>query len=135
MGTWADDPFGNDSACDWAQNLKEVSDLSFIEETIQRVLDVGDAYLEASTADEAIAAADVVARLGGKFYAKNSYTKSVDGWVVQHQFRPSPELVARALKAIDRIMSEPSELFELWNDGADYDGWKQQMAALKDRLK
>jgi hypothetical protein len=134
MGSWADDPFGNDTACDWKYGLDEVEDLSLIEETIQRVLEAGDEYLEAPEAEEAIAAADTLARLMGRFYIRNSYTESVDEWVEKHKLKPSPELVAAAINAIDRILRPPSELLDLWTD-ADGDGWKQQMIALKERLR
>ncbi len=30
MGAWAVDSFGNDTACDWAYGLEEVSDLSLV---------------------------------------------------------------------------------------------------------
>jgi hypothetical protein len=135
MGAWANDPFGNDTACDWAYGLEEVDDLSLIEETIQRVLDTGDEYLEAPVADEAIAASDTIARLEGKFYARNSSTESVDAWVEKHPLQPSPELVAAALQAIDRILQSPSELLDLWEESAAAAAWKQQLAALKERLR
>jgi hypothetical protein len=98
MDSWANDPFGNDTACDWKYGLDDVDNLSLVEETIQRVLDAGDEYLEAPEAEEAVAAADTIARLKGRLRA-------------------------------------PSELLDLWADGADADGWKQQMMALKERLR
>jgi hypothetical protein len=132
MGSWANDPFGNDTACDWKYGLDDVDDLSLIEETIQRVLEIGQEYLEAPTAEEAIAAADTIARLRGKFYARNAYTESVDEWVERHRLTPPPELISAATSALDRILREPSELLELWEED---DGWKEQMAALKERLR
>ena len=132
MGSWANDPFGNDTACDWKYGLDDVDDLSLIEETIQRVLETGEEYLEAPTAEEAIAAADTIARLRGKFYVRNAYTESVDDWVEKHKLTPPRELITAATGAIDRILRCPSELLELWEDDA---GWKQQMADLKERLR
>ncbi len=132
MGAWANDPFGNDTALDWVYGLEDAEDLSLIEATIQTVLDAGDEYLEAPAGDEAIAAADVIARLKGRFYARSSYTESVDRWVAAHPIKPSPELVSKALKALDRILTEPSELLELWEGNDD---WRQQIAALKERLE
>jgi hypothetical protein len=132
MGAWANDPFGNDTACDWAYGLEDADDFSLIEDTIQTVLDAGEEYLEAPSGDEAIAAADVIARLRGKFYVRNSYTESVDSWVAAHPIEPPADLIAKALKALDRILTEPSELLELWEGN---DGWRQHMVALKERLK
>ena len=122
MGAWANDPFGNDTACDWKYGLDDVDDLSLIEATIQRVLDVGDEYLEAPEAEEAIAAADTIARLKGRFYERNAYTESVDQWVEKHRLMPSQKLITAALQAVDRVESEPSELLGLWRDSDDFAG-------------
>lgn len=92
MGAWANDPFGNDTAMDWVYGLEDADDLSLIEATLQTVLDAGDEYLEAPAGDEAIAAADVIARLRGRFYNRNSYTESVDSWVAAHPIKPSPRV-------------------------------------------
>ena len=132
MGAWANDPFGNDTALDWVYGLEGADDLSLIEATLQTVLDTGEDYLEAPAGDEAIAAADVLSRLRGRFYIRNSYTEAVDTWVAAHPIKPSPELVSKALQALDRILTQPSELLELWEDD---DGWLQQIKALKERLK
>lgn len=40
MGTWSHEPFGNDSANDWAYDLEDQSDLSLVVGAIQAVLDV-----------------------------------------------------------------------------------------------
>ena len=47
MGTWFVDSFGNDNACDWADGLEEVNDLSLVEDTINAVLALGNEYVEA----------------------------------------------------------------------------------------
>ena len=78
MGAWDADPFGNDTACDWVYKLENVDDLSLISDTIRKIHDIGSEYLEVPEAEEALAAADVITRLKGKFYVKNSYTESVD---------------------------------------------------------
>lgn len=135
MGAWAPDPFGNDSAGDWAYGLEEVSDLSLIEETIERILECGTDYLEAPDAEEAVAAIDVIARLKGKFYTKDAHTESVDAWVAAHSLTPPASLVQKALKALDRIATEPSEILELWQDSEDFETWKRHLADLKTRIQ
>ena len=120
MGTWEADPFGNDSACDWQYDLEEVDDLSLIGSTIQQIHDAGSELIEAPDAEEAIAAADTIARLKGRFYVRNSSTESVDKWVAGHKLEPPQELVDAAIKAIERILTPPSELLELWEDSEDF---------------
>ena len=131
MGAWSSDPFGNDTAGDWAYGLEDVDDLSLIEETIQKLLDVGDDYLESPAAEEAIAAIDTIARLKGRFYAKNAYTESVDAWVATHQIVPPAPLVLNALKALDRILSDQSEAMELWSESDDFEAWKKHISDLR----
>ena len=81
MGTWGAGPLDNDTAVDWMYGLGEVFDLSLIEGTLNRALAVGADYLEAPDAEEALAAAEAVARMGGNFGVRNDYTQTMDDWV------------------------------------------------------
>lgn len=135
MGAWDCDPFGNDTACDWKYDLEETDDLSVISETIERIHTAGGDYLEASDAEEGIAAADALSRLRGKFYVRNSYTELLDSWVASHPITPPKELLDSAVRAIDRILTEPSELLELWGESEKFGEWKKHLTDLKERLK
>ena len=135
MGAWNCDPFGNDTACDWKYDLEETDDLSFISATIEKIHAAGSEYLEAPEAEEAIAAADALARLRGKFYVRNSYTESLDNWVAGHPIAPPKELLNTAIRAIDRILTEPSELLELWGESEKFGEWKKHLTDLQERLK
>jgi hypothetical protein len=134
MGAWAPDPFGNDTACDWNYSLEETDDLSLIESTLQKVHDAATEFLEAPHAEEAIAAADTIARLNGKFYVRNSYTESVDEWVAKHPITPPQALVDSAIGALERVQTDPSELLELWKESDDFAAWNKHMEDLKARL-
>ncbi len=74
MGAWDYTTFGNDDACDWGGDLRSHDDLSFIEDTLDRVIGAGEEYLEAPESCEAVAAAEVIARLQGHFGIRNAYT-------------------------------------------------------------
>jgi hypothetical protein len=74
-----------------------------------------------------------VARLKGNFGERNSYTESVDNWVAAHPQRPPPDLVALSVQALDRILTPPSELLELWREGEEFEAWQSSMLDLKDR--
>ena len=78
MGAWGTGVFDNDTACDWVGELVESSDLSRIETTLDNVLQAGSGYLEAPEAEEALAAAEVVARLQGNWGVRDVYTAPVD---------------------------------------------------------
>lgn len=134
MGTWGVNSFGNDNAADWVWELEKASDLSVVEEAIERVLDCGDEYVESPDAQEAIAAAEVLARLKGKPDLQDAFSEGVDKWVKSHPIKPPPALVQQALQALDRILREPSELLDCWQDSDDLQGWTAAVEDLKKRL-
>lgn len=135
MGAWDTGIFDNDTACDWACGLKDAHDRALIERTLDAVLDVGDDYLEAPEAEEALAAAETLARLLGRGGVRNAYTEAVDAWVAAHPGRPSPELLDKARRAVARILGADSELRELWEDSDDADAWRQAVEDLQARLR
>jgi hypothetical protein len=134
MGAWAHDAFGNDTACDWVFDLKETDDMSLVESTIDRMLENGDDYLDASDAEEALAAIEAVARLRGNFGVKSAYSEPLDEWVMRTQLKPSELTVQKALEAIERIAGKDSELKELWEESGDYDIWIAAINELKGRV-
>lgn len=134
MGTWAVDAFGNDDACDWSYKLEITDDLSLVESTLAKVAAAGSGYLDAPESCEALAAAEVVARMQGNFGESNPYTETADVWVRNIDRRPSQALCQNAHHAIDRILSEPSELLDLWQDSEEFVLWRQSVLDLKARI-
>ncbi len=134
MGAWSHESFGNDTACDWAADLQEGDDLEPVESALDTVLEVGDDYLEAPEACEAIAAAEVVARLQGHFGLRDACSESLDGWIARVGIAPAPALAAKARRALDRILAEPSELMELWEESGEPGAWRAAVNELKDRI-
>ncbi|MGH1379210.1 MAG: DUF4259 domain-containing protein [Alphaproteobacteria bacterium] len=113
MGAWSHEPFGNDTACDWAYELKETTDLSLIEDAIETAAQ-SSGYLEAYEAEEAIAAIEVMAKLLGRGTQSDAYTEAVDQWILNTKEKPSDALIYKATSAINCILSENSELADLW---------------------
>ena len=144
MGTWAVDAFGNDFALDWAQDLQESKDLFFIEDTLNNVLSPDSAdYLEAPFAAEGLAAIEVLARLYGKpgekdeKDEKDENTKDVDAWVEEvgkKATKRRTDLIEKSQRAIEHILSERSELRELWEDSEHYAEWRASVEELKKRI-
>ena len=134
MGAWGAGVFDNDTACDWAHDFGSKSSLDFVAATLDRVLAVGDEYLESDAACEGLAAAEVVARLRGKWGVRNAYSEVVDTWVEAHPTAPSPALVAKARAAIDRILSGSSELLDLWSESHELARWRAAVADLRSRV-
>jgi hypothetical protein len=135
MGAWGTGIFDNDTACDWAYDLKETSDLSLIESALDKVLKAGAEYLNASDAEKALAAAETVARLKGNWGIRDSYTEKMDEWVETTRLTPPQALVEKALRGVERALSGPSELLELWSEGEDFTVWEESVKDLIRRLK
>ena len=135
MGTWSHEPFGNDTANDWAYDLEEARDLSHVEAALDKVLEIGDDYLEARDAEEAIAAVEVLAKLLGRGTQSDAYTEKVDAWVDEVKLTPTPALRIKAKQVLRRVDSDNSEILELWQEGEDADEWRKSLAQLHSALE
>jgi len=134
MGTWGIDSFDNDDAADWAFSLEEADDLTLVDRTLQEVLDTGQDYLEANVACESLAACEVLARLKGHHGRLDPYSEPVDQWVAAHKTLSPQPLVQKALGAIDRILTPPSELMDLWEEAGRREEWRAAVEELRSRV-
>ncbi len=134
MGAWGTNTFDNDTACDWENELEGAGDLAFVRETLTRVLGVGSDYLDSDAASEGLAACEVIARLKGHWGIRDVYTESVDRWVENHPIQPPTDLVNLALATIDRVLTAPSELLELWGEEGENKEWHGAVADLHSRV-
>lgn len=135
MGAWGIGSFENDTAVDWTYGLEGKSDLLYIEAAFDKVLAAGADYIEAPDAEEAIAAAETVARLQGKFGIRDAYTETVDNWASSISTKPTPELVTKGRLVLARIQESPSELLELWSDGVEAEKWHESLSELASRIE
>ena len=131
MGTWDATSFGNDTANDWVYDLEKCDNLSHIEATLNKILDAGEDYIEGPDAEEAIAAAEVLAWLRGKPTPVNAFTEKVAAWVASHPIQPPTAIIQKALAALERVQRQPSELPELWEGDVN---WTAAMTDLRTRL-
>lgn len=136
MGTWAVDAFGNDYAQDWAQDLDQISNLEAVESTLDMALENAGETLEAPFAAEALVAIEVLARLQGKGGERSEDSAAVDEWVDARKAkaRVRTDLAEKAGRAIERILSEQSELRELWADSEHYEDWRAAVEELRGRI-
>lgn len=136
MGAWGTGVFDNDTACDWTYELEKSRNLAVVEAALDKVLSRGDEVVDASDAEEALAAAEVVARLLGRWGERNSYTRTADTWVTRMaRLRPSRALTRKALDAIDRILGAPGELQEAWNTPELLERWRAGVLELRGRIE
>jgi len=132
MGAWGTGNFDNDTALDWVYDLEDREDLSLVVDTIDAVLQ--EEYIDTTVAEEALVAIEVLARLKGNFGKDNAYSEDVDKWVKNHPLQVEDALLQKAKEAIDMILSDKSELKELWEEVDEYDVWSSEVLDLKDRL-
>ncbi|MFI6149928.1 DUF4259 domain-containing protein [Streptomyces sp. NPDC051109] len=129
MGTWGIGAFDNDTAADFGGDLDEVAAgerEGIVRSALARVIDTA-AYLEAPESEVAVAASALVAAQcpGGEpadpIYGPEESLPALTG------------LRDLALQALDRIMTEPSELMDLW---AESDGgpWRANIRRLQNVL-
>ncbi|WP_432988873.1 DUF4259 domain-containing protein [Dactylosporangium sp. CA-233914] len=122
MGTWDVEPFNNYTAADWSGNLHDAVEdqrLPLIRATLSAVADNNDRYLDNSLADQAIAAAAVVAsQLPGGEPLVTPYAPDflLEGGTLDI----SGDISLLALRALDRIFGDGSEWRDLWEDVGKY---------------
>ena len=126
MGAWGLGSFENDTALDWAGDLMETRGLS----VLKKALDIAPGQsLDADEGSEAIAAAEIVAALIGR--GRGELPEGVAEWMATLAPAEAQALRGHALQALDAVLSEESELRELWAETEDFEAWKGDVEALK----
>jgi hypothetical protein len=131
MGTWDVNPFDNDTAADFADDLDEAA-LEEREAVIRGVLESAAEpveFLGIYDGERAVGAAALVA------------AQHPDGDRACSTYGPSeplPELPADlrmlAVDALDQVVANRSELAELWGAAANWSKWRQDITRLRDIL-
>lgn len=129
MGTWDVGPFDNDTAADFGGDLDEAAAgkrEGIVRGALTRVIDTA-AYLEAPESEEAVAAAALIAaQCPGGEPADPVYGPE----------EPLPDLTGLrdlALQALGRVMTEPSELLDLWAE-SNGEPWRANIRRLQNVL-
>ena len=135
MGNWGTGTFENDDAMDWATEFQRASSRQSLRAAFEAVVDVED-YLERDLGSYALAAAEVVAAARGR--PCRDIPQPLRDWAAANQTIATPDLVAQAVAAVDRVtVVESSEVAELWAEtatDADAGAWIAQIDDLRQRL-
>lgn len=138
MGAWDVGSFDNDSAADWAGDLVDGGSPQTVIDALEAVANLGPGEgIDSDLAVEAIAAAEVVAAAAGRPGEVTAYSERALAWAAKHDELGAIEHRVAALAALDRIVSDQSELRELWLEDADGDGehpWLDAVAELRKRV-
>jgi hypothetical protein len=127
MGAWGHKSFENDTVMDWTYLLEDSNDLALIEKTLNKF---NIEYLEEYEGCPILGACEIILTLHGK--GRVELPEEADKWVKRNQALDATYLNKIALSAIDKILSEESELFELWEDNED---WLADVKDLKKRFR
>ena len=130
MGAWGHGPFDNDDAQDFVLDLIDAP-VAELEGRLVAALTLPGGYLEVPEGSMAVAAAALVA-IGAGMIPPDSPT--VSDFVTSRSMPATVSLRAAARAALDRVISEDSELWELWRDAAETDQMEASLANLKDVL-
>jgi hypothetical protein len=134
MGAWGHQVFENDGAMDFAGTVVDGAGVTVLQDAFDQVIGIGDDFLDSSVAEEALMAAEIVARLNGKPGPQSSYFKNVDAWISRQSQKPAPALIDKARHAVKRILGENSEIVELWQDSDQFELWRAGIENLQARL-
>lgn len=135
MGAWDTTSFGNDTACDWLAELIDSGDSDMITDAFSAVLSADDDDLEAATAEEAVAAAEVLAWLLGRPGSSLDDSDGLEGWIEDQEVEEFEPIIKKGHKVIDRLTSGSSELYDVWEESGEGEDWKKALLDLKQRLK
>lgn len=131
MGAWGIGAFDNDDAADWAYELEESADLTPARQALGATMD-SDGYLELPEGACAVAAASIVAAtFDGDL---KGLPEEVAEWVDAHPGTSTRGDARLAVDALERVMSEESELRSLWDDSPEGPQWRELIEKLRQRL-
>lgn len=131
MGAWGTGTFDNDDAADWAYELLESPDLAPARRALAATMD-SDGWLESPEGARATAAAAVVA--AGFDGDTTALPEDIVEWLRFHPDAGTREDARLAADALDRVLSEESELRELWAETAEGPAWTEAVQHLGRRL-
>ncbi|MFB7913941.1 DUF4259 domain-containing protein [Streptomyces sp. NPDC056061] len=127
MGTWDTGHFDNDTAADFSGRLDDTPE-SERETVIRTVLEFAltEGFLDSDEAAEAVAAAALIAsQCPGGEAVTTAYGPDKPLPVLAAELRPL------AVKALDAVLGDDSELRELWEDNEE---WTSGIARLREVL-
>src|SRR4051794_41896831 len=124
MGAWEVGPFENDTALDWAADLRSGG-----AEAVRVALSAAaDGFLDAREGEEVVAAAEVVASALGE--PAPNLPGDVTAWIAANGGQLSREGVALARGAVARGVREQSGVGGIWGGDAEGEGGPEAVAGL-----
>ena len=138
MGAWGYGHFQNDAALDFMDEIETAEDpKAVINDALVNATE--SEYLESDDGNAAIVAAAYIDRQvnGTKFSLQGDEgSLDVDTFADRHLGVDFYELREIALEAMQKVLSDDSEVNELWSENEkDYPAWRQGIEQMMERLK
>ena len=133
MEPWGVRAFENDTALDWIWELEDEDDTFILSDAFAAIVEAEtEGEVDAQSAEEALAAAEVVAAMLER--PLPDLPAEVNSYLRKVRRRPSSELVDLAVEAVERIL-EGSELRDRWAAAGDAEKWAVAVGDLHYRLQ
>jgi hypothetical protein len=133
MGAWGTGIFDDDTAMDFLNELTDSKEpLKIMKRALEDARAVG--YLEYDAGQSALVTAAIIDAISnGTQHAVG--VEELDAFVVQHKNVDVSSLRSLASAAVRQVLSEGSELRELWAENADdYPTWRENLESLASRF-
>src|SRR6476469_7059069 len=131
MGAWGPRNFENDTARDFAGDYADLPGEALLLSALATALEEED-LMESEVAQEALAAAEIVAAALGK--PGSDFPASLQAAVAGLDLGEDSELQEMAQEAVEDVL-EASELQELWAESPEYANWQAVQQDLLNRLQ
>lgn len=135
MGDRGVDDFASDDALDWIERLDAADGIGPVTRELRAVVDASDPRLTAARAEIALAAAELVAAVGGQPHPHlPDAARRWVGAVADAQSSPLDlEALIDATRALDYVVTT-SQLAEAWSQRSDAAAWRAAQDDLRMRL-
>lgn len=136
MGSWGYEIFCSDEALDALEELLSSDD---IEQTLEEMLDLGEDYIDLDAGSRALAAAAIIDGVINEpdydLIAEGEPLEEVDKVISMLDPDETELLAEAAVDAIEAVLSDESELYDLWRENISlFPKWRDNLLLLRGRL-
>lgn len=133
MGAWGVNSFENDSALDFIADIEEQGSALFLEQIDFVAKYPEEDFLEAPDAEQVLVALEIIAVVQGN--PSKNIPEGLSTWIEKNGPKEVGDTtIELSHKALDRVLSNNSELKELWEDSDEYSLWEKNLKDLKERI-
>jgi hypothetical protein len=131
MGTWGLETFEDDIASDWLEDLYESDPIAFFKHCLDHTRHDN---LESLACVGVVCTAEIIHAVIRE--PRQGLPEVVHHWLDENKGLDVFPLIPGAIEGLRRVIGPHSQMHQLWEDDAErYDGWKQRIGDLLNRLE